>query len=193
MFNGEVSANLKLQGTLQEPIALGDVRIDSGAVNFPFASLQVQQGFVTLASEDPYRPKLALSATSRQFGYDIKMDVSGPADAPILQFSSSPPLSSAQILLLVTAGEIPRQEQVLSTQQRAQTFALFLGKDLLSKLGLGDQGEQRLIVHSGEELTQTGKPTYNIEYKVTRRWSLVGEQDQFNDLNAGVKWRVYSK
>jgi translocation and assembly module TamB len=193
VFNGEVSANLKLQGTLQDPIALGDMRIDSGTVNFPFASLQVQQGFVTLASEDPYRPQLALSATSRQFGYDIKMEVSGSADAPILQFSSSPPLSSEQILLLVTAGEIPRQEQVLSAQQRAQTFALFLGKDLLSKLGLGDQGEQRLIIHSGQELTQTGKPTYNIEYKLTRRWSLVGEQDQFNDLNAGMKWRVYSK
>jgi len=162
-------------------------------VRFPFASLKVQQGFVTLSSQDPYRPQVLVTAAAKQYGYDIKLDVSGPADAPVLQFTSTPPLSSEQILLMVTAGELPREERSLSTQQRAQTLALFVGRDLLAKLGFGDDKEQRLTIHSGEQLSEQGRPTYNVEYGLTDRWSLVGEYDRFNAYNAGFKWRIYSK
>jgi translocation and assembly module TamB len=193
IFNGEVSANLALKGTLKDPLALGDIRIDSGFVRFPFADLKVQQGFVTLTSQNPYRPQLRVSAVSRQYGYDIKMDVSGPADAAILQFTSSPPLSSEQIVLMITAGELPREGRSLSTQQRAQTLAFYVGKDLLTRLGFGDDKEQRLTIHSGEQLSEQGRPTYNVEYELTERWSLVGEYDRFNAYNAGLKWRIYSK
>jgi translocation and assembly module TamB len=193
IFNGEVSANLALQGTLKDPLALGDIRIDSGFVRFPFADLKVQQGFVTVNSQNPYRPQLRVSAVSRQYGYDIKMDVSGSADTPILQFTSSPPLSSEQIVLMITAGELPREGRSLSTQQRAQTLAFYVGKDLLTRLGFGDDKEQRLTIHSGEQLSEQGRPTYNVEYELTERWSLVGEYDRFNAYNAGLKWRIYSK
>jgi len=193
LFNGEVSANLKLQGTLKDPIALGDLRINSGSVRFPFGSLEVQQGLVNLTSQDPYRPQLSVSAASKQFGYDIRMDVSGPVDAPVIQFNSTPPLSSEQILLMVTAGQLPQGTFTLTPQQRAQTVALFFGRDLLSKLGVGDQGQQRLTVRSGEEISEQGRPTYHIEYRLSKRWFLVGEYDRFGDYNAGFKWRILSR
>jgi len=193
LFNGEISASAKLHGTLQEPIAIGDIKIDSGAVRFPFASIPVEQGVITLGSQDPYHPQLSVIGASRQFGYDIRMQVTGPIDAPNIQFNSTPPLSSEQILLMVTAGEMPQGTYSLSSQQRAQTVGLFLGRDLLSKLGIGDQAEQRFTVHTGEEISDQGRPTYNVEYKLTDRWSVTGEYDRFGDYNAGLKWRIYSK
>jgi translocation and assembly module TamB len=193
LFNGEVSANLNLGGTLKEPVLLGDIKIDSGNINFPFASLQVEQGLVTLSSANPYRPQLAVSAASKQFGYDIKLEVNGFADAPVIQFSSNPPLSSQQILLMVTAGTLPGGTYSLTPQQRAQTMALFLGRDLLNTLGVGEQTEQRLIIHSGQEISEVGRPTYEVEYKVSPRWSVVGEYDRFGDYNAGLKWQIYAK
>ncbi|HYG36524.1 MAG TPA: translocation/assembly module TamB domain-containing protein, partial [Clostridia bacterium] len=193
LFNGEVSANLRLQGTLKDPVALGDLRVDSGTLRFPFASLQVQQGLITLTSQDPYRPQLLVSAASKQFGYDIRMEASGGVDAPVVQFSSTPPLSSEQILLMVTAGEMPRGTVTLTPQQRAQTMALFLGRDLLAKLGVGDQGQERLTIRSGEQISEQGRPTYNIEYKLSDDWSVVGEYDRFGGYNAGLKWRIYSR
>jgi translocation and assembly module TamB len=193
VFTGEVSANLQVQGTLKDPIALGDVKIDSGLVRFPFASLQVQQGMVNLSSQDPYRPQITVSASSKQFGYDIRLEVSGGVDAPLIQFSSTPPLSSEQILLMVTAGELPQGSYTLTPQQRAQTVALFLGRDLLARLGFGDQAQQRLTVHSGEQIAPQGRPTYSLEYKLSDRWSLEGEYDRFGDFNAGFKWRIFSK
>jgi translocation and assembly module TamB len=193
LFNGQITPNLRIQGTLKEPIALGDMKVDTGMVRFPFSDFQVQQGLVTLSSDNPYRPTLLVSAGSRRFGYDVKMDVTGFADAPIIQFSSTPPLSSEQLVLMVTAGELPRTGATLSPQQRAQTAALFVGKDLLAKFGFGDSSEPRLTITSGQEMSEEGKPTYNIEYKLTDRWALEGEYDRFNAYNAGLKWRVYSK
>jgi translocation and assembly module TamB len=192
LFNGDVSANLQILGTLKEPVALGDARIETGTVRFPFAALKVRQGFVTLSSQDPYHPQLQISAASKEYGYDINLQVTGPADAPIVQFTSVPPLSSEQIVLLVTAGEIPTQSH-LTSEQRAQTVAVFLGRDLLTTLGFSDAGESRLTFHSGEQLTEQGGPTYNLEYKLSERWSLTGEYDRFNAYNAGLKWRIYSK
>jgi translocation and assembly module TamB len=193
LFDGEVSANLRLEGTLKEPVALGDIKIDSGLVRFPFATLDVRQGFVTLSSENPYRPQITVSAGSKKFGYDVKMDASGYADAPILQFSSIPPLSSEQLVLMLTAGEMPRGTVNLTPSQKAQTVAVFFGRDFLARFGIGDESEDRLTFSSGQEVSEQGKPTYNVEYKLDKRWSLVGEYDRFNAFNAGLKWRVYSK
>lgn len=193
LFNGEVSANLHLQGTLKDPIAIGGLKVDSGLVRFPFANFQVQQGLVTLASQDPYHPQLLVRATSKQFGYDLRLEVTGAADSPIIQFTSNPSLSSEQILLMITAGQLPQGAYTLTPQQRAQTVALFLGRDLLSKLGYGDQSKERLTINSGEEVSEQGRPTYHVEYKLTDRWSLEGEYDRFGDFNAGFKWRIYSK
>jgi translocation and assembly module TamB len=146
-----------------------------------------------LGSQDPYHPKLEVSAASKQYGYDIRMEVTGSADAPVIQFSSTPPLSSEQILLMVTAGQLPQGTFSLTSQQRAETVAMFFGRDLLSKLGIGDQNEARLTVRSGEEISDQGRPTYHVEYKLSDRWYLVGEYDRFGDFNAGFKWRIFSR
>jgi translocation and assembly module TamB len=153
----------------------------------------VQQGTIVITSENPYQPRLFVTAESKQFGFDIRMEVTGTAEAPVIQFSSTPPLGSEQILLLLTAGEIPGGEYTMTPEQRAQTLAMFLGKELLAKLGIGGSSEPRLIVRSGEEISETGKPTYRVEFKLTDDWSLVAEYDRFGDYNAGAKWRFYSK
>jgi len=192
LFRGVVSADVRLIGTLKDPIASGNLKVDSGLVQLPFANLEVTSGFVTLTSDDPYRPRLMVTATARNAGYDVKMQATGPADQPLVQFSSTPPLTSEQIVLMLTAGVFPNNEASLTAQQRAGRVGMFFGKNLLSQFGLVDQGD-RLTVRTGEEITETGRPTYHVEYKLSDRWYLVGEYDQFNDLNAGLRWRIYSK
>jgi translocation and assembly module TamB len=193
MFNGEVSANLHLEGTLKDPLALGVIKIDSGLARFPFANLELQQGLITLSSENPYHPQILVRSASKQFGYDIRAEVSGSVDSPVIQFTSNPALSSEQILLMITAGQLPSGSFTLTPQQRAQTVALFLGRDIWTKLGLADPSQERFTISSGQEITDQGRPTYNVEYKVSPRWSVVGEYDRFGDFNAGLKWRIYSK
>jgi translocation and assembly module TamB len=182
-------------GTLKDPVALGQVKIDPGSsVTFPFSSLDVKQGFLSLTSEDPYEPHLYVTAESRRFGYDVKMEASGPVDQPVVQFSAIPGLSSEEIVLMLTAGQIPRGVGVTATtQQRAQGLALFVGKNLLSDFGLGGSGEERLTVRSGEEISVSGRPTYDLEYKLTDRWSVIGEYDRFDQYDLNLKFKAYSK
>ena len=196
LFHGKVSTVLSLEGTLKDPVVLGQVKIDPGStVTFPFSSLEVKQGFISLTSEDLYRPQLFVTAGSRRFGYDVKMEAIGPVDQPVVQFSSIPGLSSEEIVLMLTAGQVPRGTgaPAATTQQRAQGLGLFVGKNLLSDFGLGGGGEERLTFRSGEEITETGRPTYDIEYKITDRWSLIGEYDRFDQYNLNVKYKIYSK
>lgn len=193
VFRGDVSAILKIEGTLSEPIALGDVRIHSGVVQFPFAALRVRQGTVSLTSENPHRPQLFVIAGDRVFGYDIRIEARGPADQPNIEFSSTPGLSSEQIVLLLTTGKLPRDQAALGQQQRVTRIGVFLGRNLLTKFGPGEGSADRLTIRTGEHISEQGKQTYSAEYKLTDRWSVVGEYDRFNAFNLGLKWRVYSR
>jgi translocation and assembly module TamB len=153
----------------------------------------VKQGFISLTSEDPYRPTLFVTAEARRFGYDVKMEATGPVDQPVVKFSSIPGLSSEEIVLMLTAGQVPRGLGVTATtQQRAQGLALFVGKNLLSDFGLGS-GEERLTVRSGQEISQSGRPTYDIEYKLNDHWSVIGEYDRFDQYDLNLKYKLYSK
>jgi translocation and assembly module TamB len=193
IFRGAISSTLRLDGTLGEPVALGEVRVSSGTIQFPFANFEVTEGLVSITSADPHEPRLFVTAAAERLGYNLKLEVTGPATDPRLQFSSSPPLSPEQILLMVTAGQAPAQAGQLSTEQRAQRLGLFVGRSLLSSLGVGAGSEDRLTIQSGEQVTQSGKPTYEVEYKLTDDWSIVGEYDRFNEFNVGVKWKVLSR
>ena len=122
------------------------------------------------------------------------MEATGPADHPVVQFSSIPGLSSEEIVLMLTAGQIPRGVgATATTQQRAQGLALFVGKNLLSDFGLGGGGQERLTIRSGQEMSETGRPTYDIEYKLTDRWSVIGEYDRFDQYNLNLKFKAYSQ
>lgn len=193
VFNGVASADFHLTGTLRDPRAIGEATIDSGRVLLPFASFRVQQGWVRLTEANPYDPQIMLTGTSRRFGYDVRMELTGAASNPALTFSSSPPLESEELLLMVMAGEPPGDEIQYTTGQRAARLGAYLGQSLLTRLG-GDPGRaERLTVTTGERVSRQGRETYGLEYQIDDRWSLVAEYDEFDDQNVGIKWRFWSE
>ena len=119
--------------------------------------------------------------------------MSGPADKPNIEFSSNPGLTSEQILLMVTAGELPHNETTVSMEQKAGRLAFFLGKNLMSKFGSTEARDDKLEIRSGENISEQGRQTYYLEYKLTDDWSIVGEYDRFGALNAGFKWKFFQK
>lgn len=193
LFSGETSAHFHLGGTLTEPVAIGEITIEEGDIKLPFATFSVQEGHVMLTADQPYDPQVSLIATVKRLNYDLRMEVTGKAAAPTLVFSSTPPLESSQVLLLVMAGQAPHDEITYTDRQRVTQLATFLGQSLLASLTGDSESGDNLSIVSGEQVSQQGKDTYEIEYKLSDRWSLTGEYDEFDDVNAGVKWRVYSK
>ena len=193
VFNGVVSGDFRLQGTLAEPVLIGDARTASGRIIFPFGGLDVSRAQASFSSTDQEGPQLLINAAGRNYRYDIRLDVKGPMNSANVMFTSTPPLSSERILLMLTAGELPEQTYVFSGTSKAGKVASFLGQGLVNRVIGGEDSEDRFIIRSGENLTAGGNTTYSIEYKFSNRWSVVGEYDRFGDYNAGFKWKVYSR
>ena len=119
-----------------------------------------------------------------------KKAVQHTAEQPVVTFTSSPPLEPSQVLLLVMAGEAPHNEIVYNTAQRMSLLGAYLGQSLISSVGGDSSQAERMSISSGERVSQQGRETYEIEYRLDDRFSLVGEYDEFDAYNAGVKWRL---
>ena len=74
---------------------------------------------------------------------------------------------------------------------RLAMIGAYLGRGLFQDLGFG--GEDRLEISAGERISRDGRETYEFEYKLGGRWSLLGEYDRFDSYNAGLKWRAYTE
>lgn len=192
IFNGTATARFRLSGRLGDPRATGEALIDDGVIRLPFASFEVRQGQVRLTNEQ-VQPQIWVSATTRRYGYDLRLELTGPVSAPQLTFSSSPPLESEQILLLVMTGQPPSDEVATTNRQRVARFGAFFGQSLLGSLSSDPTGADRLTITSGEDISEQGRETYNIEYRLNDEWSLTGEYDEFDEYYGGVKWRFYEK
>jgi translocation and assembly module TamB len=191
VFAGVASARFRLGGTLGEPRAIGEVTIDEGKVRMPFASFEVMQAAVRLSEADPYEPAIYLRATGRRYGYDLAMEIEGNASQPNVVFTSSPALDTEQVLLMVMTGAAPSNEITNSATQRIASLGYFLGSTLFGSLGSDAADPDRLTIASGEKISRQGKETYDIEYKLSDRWTVTAERNEFDEYNAGVKWRVF--
>jgi translocation and assembly module TamB len=193
VFKGQVSSGLQLGGTLKEPVALGEVSIETGQILFPFGTLDVNRGAVRLTSQNPYRPQVDFRGQGLNFGYNISLDVTGNVDAPNIAFNSVPPLTTREIMLMLTAGEIPSGDYSYTDMDKASKLGYYLGKELVNQvLGL-DAGDDKLLFRTGEYVTEDGQLTYRVEYKLINWLSVFGEYTRFRDYNGGLKFNIYSR
>jgi translocation and assembly module TamB len=193
VFSSIASADFQLRGSLRAPVLTGDARVNSGRLIFPFGALRIDQGIASFSGNDPLGPDLQINASGRNYRYDLRLEVKGAADGAAISFSSTPPLSSEQILLMLTAGEIPQSDYAFSDSARAGRLVTFLGQDLLSRYLGSDPAKERLIIQTGESISEAGRLTYSVEYRLTDRWSIIGEYDEFNAFNTDLKWKVFNR
>ena len=191
VFHVTASGRFRLDGTLGEPRALGELAVDEGQLLFPFATFKVQSGTVRLREADPYHAIVNLSGTSQRRDYQLRLEATGDLAAPNVQLSSTPALDASALTLLVMTGQPPVGAGTASSGQRLALLGAYLSRGLFQDLGLG--GEERLEISAGERVSEQGRDTYEFEYKLGARSSLLGEYDRFDSYNAGLKWRVYNQ
>ena len=191
VVDGLLSMDMSLQGTLGEPFMHGRVWFNEGNIRFPFASFGIDRGVVQLNREDPYTPVLDIHGESNRLDYLLQLDVSGNADNPEVHFNSSPALSSDQILLMIVAGEDPTGSMQYSKTQKASKIGTYLSKGLLGSAN-SDRSNllNRLSMEWGNKLSKRGKETIALEFMLNEEFQLLGEYDEYDSWNAGIRWRV---
>ena len=190
LLNGVATVHARLDGTLLNPRAIGEVSLSEAVVKLPFANFVVEEAVARLTPTNPYEPQLQLRAEGKRLGYDLLMELAGTASEPRLELSSEPSLPASDVLLFVMAGVAPQNEVTYSQSRRALQIGLYLGRELVGDL-LGLDAADRLAVTTGEKLSRRGKETYRFGYLLDDRWTLTGEYDEFDYYNAGIKWRWY--
>lgn len=189
-FEGMVSANFNLRGTLLAPYAFGSAEIDQGVIMFPYASLRVENGSLTLRQDDPYVGRLDMNATGRAYGYDLSMHLTGTADDPTIQFDAAPSLDQSEVLLLLNTGQIPNAPE-RSAMSRLSGLGMFLGNSVLINLGLVDPLDNRFELLIGEDITEKDQDTITVRYRITDDWSVIGNYDRFDAYNLDLQWTIY--
>ena len=123
--NVQLTADLRVRGTMAYPGVLGRVLITEGKLVFFGSTYTVNNG--TIAFYNPVRiePVLDLSLETQTQGVDVVLKVTGPIDNMKLSYTSDPPLQFQEIVSLLATGSTPTSDPTLlanSPQLQPQNF-----------------------------------------------------------------------
>ena len=106
--------DVRLQGTLAEPVEVGHVQILSGEAVFRGNRYTIRRGDISMTN--PFRTEaiLNLEAQTRVQRYDLTVNISGPFSRLKIGYRSDPPLPTSDIVTLLAFG-YARQQQEMAT------------------------------------------------------------------------------
>lgn len=104
LFNGAISADLKLAGTGGDPQPTGVAKVERFLLRLPFSTIKVTSGTITLNPERPSDPQLDIRAESRMSSHFITIFAFGPLSNLKTRFTSSPPMREPDIATLLATG-----------------------------------------------------------------------------------------
>lgn|GEM_PF-1690982 len=184
-FRTQLSANFDLGGTFAEPLLIGSVRTVDGELRFPGAKMRIASGEAYIEPGQPNVVQLNFSGIAQKTSYIITMDVSQTLDDPLIQFQSTPALSNAAIVRLLTTGS--------TTGGGVGTVGLYLGQGLLGAGGMDEKFTDRLTVDVGEETSRTGRNTVGVRYDLSEDLFLEGGYDVYDAYNMDLIWSIFKR
>jgi len=201
LVRGSVRPDLMLTGTGEVPLLFGKVYVEPTRLYLPAGRMNLQAGLVRFEQTAPDRPNLDLLGTSTMRGYDITAVIDGPYDEPVITLSSVPPLPNEELLMLLLTGQPPKRSGTRSSgKTQSLNVAMFLGRDLISRLFGGESDEatesimDRFDVEVGRSITQGGEETIHSQFRLADdvlvdgdSLYLTGERDYFDYYNGGIK------
>ena len=193
VFEAIISARFTLNGNLQEPFTYGQASIDKGLIMFPFSTFKIQEGTLTIHQNNPFAPEIDVLGTTTTYDYDLRLNISGPPNDPRLIFTSTPALSSNEILMMVSSGKVPNDNVNRGSGNRLAGLGSFLGQSVLTDLGILDPLDNRLEIIVGEYVTEQGSETIKVQYRIDDQWAIIGQYDRFDSYDLDLKWTFYSE
>jgi translocation and assembly module TamB len=106
--------DVRLQGTLANPVQVGTIQILSGAAVFRGNRYTIRRGDLKMSNPFRTQPVLGLEAQTRIQHYELAVNISGPFDRLKIAYRSDPPLSTEDIVTLLAFG-YARQQEAMAT------------------------------------------------------------------------------
>jgi translocation and assembly module TamB len=211
------SSNLRLRGTLAKPVILGRATLTGGELFFLGNRYEILNGVIDFANAVRTEPVVNLAVTTTVDQYNLNMTFSGPINRLRTTYTSSPPLPPVDIINLLAFGKTTEEgntgrspsmgaqsilAQGLSSQVSSRVERLVGISHLSIDPGIGkEQGNpgarvvvqqratRKLLFTFGFDLTQTQSEIVQVEYQVSRGWSVSALRDENGSYAVDVKRR----
>ncbi|HSP42319.1 MAG TPA: translocation/assembly module TamB domain-containing protein [Luteolibacter sp.] len=195
LARGEITADLRLRGTMGNPLPDGQIRISDLTAELPFSSLEVNRGALRFTPETGFDPILDIRATSNPRPYSVNGYVYGRASDPQLVLTSSPPLPENEIMTLLATGtttsglENPQNASSRALQLLAEETRRgrnFIGRELRPLLAPLDRVDFTLA----EDDPYSSDSFSTATLSLTDRWFLSAGMSDDGDTRVLAIWRL---
>ena len=105
--SGEIIPELRLTGTLGDPIPVGQIELKNARVFLPFTTMTIPNGQLDFVGDKPWMPQLNVRGTAQALDYKVEAYAFGPLDKRQLILRSDPPLPQDSLIQLLTTGMAP--------------------------------------------------------------------------------------
>jgi translocation and assembly module TamB len=110
-----IDGDVRLRGTWDHPILLGNIHLLNGQMAFRGNNFDLTRGDINFANPFRLDPVLNVEATATISQYQLTINFSGPASRLSMTYRSDPPLPDSDIIALLALGS-PGQEAGLRSQ-----------------------------------------------------------------------------
>jgi autotransporter translocation and assembly factor TamB len=206
------SANLRVAGTLAEPVILGRTEISGGELFFNNLRFQVQHGTIQFANPVTTEPVLNVAVTTTVQQFNVTVNLVGPLDRLRTSYTSDPPLASVDIISLLFTGQTtqasasnPSTPQSVVAGAVAGRLSSSVGKlagissltidpgiggnqtNPGATLGIQQRVTKNLFFTFTTDLTTTQGDIVQVEYQLTKKYALSAVASQNQGYSLEVK------
>jgi len=195
LASGHLVADIRLRGTLGDPLPNGEIQIHDLKAQLPFSTLTVRRGTLRFTPETGFDPILDIRATADPRPYRVNGFVYGRASDPQLVLTSSPPLPENEIMTLLATGtttsglEDPQMASSRALQlllEETRRGRNIVGRQLRPLLGLLDRVDFTLA--EADPYSSDAYSTATLS--LTDRWLLSAGMSDDGDTRILAIWRL---
>ncbi len=208
-LDAEFGGGLRITGRVSNPTPVGQFELRRGRLNLLGQRLNLTEGTITAAGQ--LVPSLRIVAESQSDDVLARIILSGPADAPSLEFSSVPDLPEDEILARLLFGRSASNLSPFQVARLISSLAQLAGKggpgildNTRQQLGFDDldfrtdetTGEAELAigeyltdnVYTEVELGAGGNTQINLNLDVTDSTTVRGSVGADGNTSLGIFW-----
>ncbi len=104
------SVSLQVNGPVKDPVVSGRITATSGTLNFRNDRYDINRALVDFPPQAQADPVLNIQAESQIRGYRVNVGLTGPLSQPQAVISSEPSLPQADVVSLITTGQLTSGE-----------------------------------------------------------------------------------
>jgi translocation and assembly module TamB len=129
--NIQADANVRVRGTPQRPVVLGNVTVNSGEIEFFGNKYTINRGEVNFYNPAKVEPIIDMDLETHVRGIVVDISFEGPLDKLSFSYRSDPPLETNDIIALLAVGRAPSAAGPLASGQTISTSYVGTGSNAL--------------------------------------------------------------